>query len=448
MRILKVMAIVCTLLFVGAFAAQAQVEVAGIDGKGQALIYPYYNITQPAGLNFLRLVNTAEDQGVGVKVRLRRAKESAEVVDFYVCLSAKDEWSGWIAPVVDITGDVVGGRIVSGDSPNLPETPTYPDLAGLIPFQFNAGDQDVNLEGYVEVISVAAWDDLPAQRTVTSPDACRSFIERTASDYPGNVLIGDMHLINADRDADSLFAYNATALKDFASARIAEVSLESDSPPLLSSGSDGLAGVEAALVKETAHIMHTDVFSANGVPTPYTGQTDFVVLFPTKNLSFPSEAVAFKARKWDNAEHTELVVPFPSPVIVTPKPFKNELNYVRIGADVEDDPTAATIFENTDDVYWGNIESLLLDQALLDYIEVNYVRKGLISKADLDANVPAYTQGYIDLKFLSSAYDPLGIRSEPSAKPRPAIVLKLEKISDLAIPQCWTHALEAQYDLP
>jgi len=132
MRVFKIVVVAFMLLFMGTVTAQAQedgaqVSVAALDGKGQVLINPYYNINIATAMNYFRIVNTSDDQGVGVKVRLNRATDSEEVFDFYVCLSAKDEFSGWILPIVE-GGVIVGGEIVSADSPNAPETPTYPPI--------------------------------------------------------------------------------------------------------------------------------------------------------------------------------------------------------------------------------------------------------------------------------------------------------------------------------
>jgi hypothetical protein len=440
MRAFKIFVLAFMLLFIGSVAVQAQTEVSCLDGKGQALIYPYYNITNPAGANYLRVVNTAGDQGVGVKVRLRRASDSQECFNFYLCLSAKDEWSGWIIPVVDVDGNVVGGRVVSGDRPNDPETPSYPDLGGVIPPQFL---DPLCQEGYVEIISAVAWSEAPGSGPITSSALCQGVMEGAASTnfYPDNVLIGDMHLIDADRNADSLFAYNATALANFRDVRgtpVSGVSLAIDSPPTWNDAlPGGVADVDAALAKQTAHIMHTTLFRQNGVLAPYTGQTDFIVLFPTKRQSGFGD-VSFKAQKWDNAEHSEITLPFFSPEPAAPPTvFPRELNYVRIGADVEDDPTIATIFQNTDDIYWGNIELRLMDQALLDLIQRDFLRTGLITEADLVAVVPTTEHGYLDLTFLEEA--------------RPAIVLKFERITDFSLGDIVvsrTDALEAQYTLP
>jgi|GEM_PF-2642183 len=463
MRVFKIVVVAFMLLFMGTVTAQAQedgaqVSVAALDGKGQVLINPYYNINIATAMNYFRIVNTSDDQGVGVKVRLNRATDSEEVFDFYVCLSAKDEFSGWILPIVE-GGVIVGGEIVSADSPNAPETPTYPPIppattdcgtCGVIPYRFATGG-GFNLEGYMEIISVVAWPETPGVRTVGDSEQCRVVVEEGGANvsYPGNVLIGDMHLIDADYLSDSMFAYNSTALADFRAVGGPEIqgtTLFSDIPNL-TNADGGIEAVDAALAKEAAHIMHTTTFRQEGVDTGLFGQTDFIVLFPTMSDSADVTApIHFKPRKWDNAEHTEVCACFPSPEAAAPRPFPYELNYVRIGPD---DLGVLPLF-NTN-VYWGNMELALIDQNLLDYVQATYVDTGWITQAELAALVPGYEHGHLDITFLNGPYDvfsvnPIVAPVQPQA--RPAIVLRFEKVDDFQNLQSWTHALEAQYTLP
>jgi hypothetical protein len=415
----------------GAAVGHAQTEVSCVDGKGQVLINPYYNITNPLSANYIRIVNTSGSQGVGVKVRLRRATDSQECFNFYLCLSAQDMWSGWILP------NGTGGMVVSGDSPNPPETPTYPDLAGLIPPLFL---DPACQEGYVEIVSAVAWSEAPGAGTVSSSALCQAAVEGAGPDsfYPNNVLIGDMHLLDADRLTDSLFAYNSTALADFrpggpGTQPVQGVSLGIDSPPTYNDADGGVAAVDAALAKTAAHVINTSIFYDRGVALPFAAQTDFIVLFPTKSQSGFGN-VPFKGTKWDNAEHTEVELPFFSPEpAAPPTDFPYELNYVRIGPDGVD-----TIFQNTPNVYWGNFELLLMSQALLDLIQRDFIAPGLITDADLAAVVPAYANGHLYIDFLGESI--------------PAIVVKFQRITDASLgidlPRYLTNALEAQYDLP
>lgn len=480
MKVFKVIAVTLMLLLVGAVSAQA-VEVAK-DGRGQVLIFPYYNVNDPAGLamNYFRIVNTSPNQGVGVKVRLRESQTSKECLDFYVCLSAQDEWKAWIEPKLDNQGHLGGALIIDADF-NLFDvsqtgTPVYPDYRNPATIGIPEALGVACTEGYIEVISSVAWNDTPGQRTVADPEQCRAMVEGGAGNAPADALIGDLHLIQADgilpngvRAANGgLFAYNAVALADWTDRPIEGVRLDNLIPDL-SHGRGGVAAVNAALAKNMAYIMHTNAFlHTNAFPyqvprpaprdiLPYAGQTDFLVLFPTKHLSFTDPA-PFDIHKWDNNEHTSFPhINYSPPPNIIPRPFPWELNYVRIGHDgltdgvctqvpqprpegwkgkierIPYDLTAPAIFPNTM-VYWGNIEPVLYDQDWLDWINLTY---GVCGANQLQEVVkvynyaPAYPQGYVELLFNGTGGQ------------KAAVVVKLEKITDGL--QTWTHALEAQY---
>ena len=56
---------------------------------GDALINGYYNAR--GAFNFLRVVNTSS-LGVAAKIRFREGDDSNEILDFFICLSPKDQW--------------------------------------------------------------------------------------------------------------------------------------------------------------------------------------------------------------------------------------------------------------------------------------------------------------------------------------------------------------------
>src|SRR5512141_3256948 len=94
------------------FAALAGLGVLGVvdsaqavhinaDGLGQALIYPYYTARTTTGTNnyvtALSVVNTTSS-AKAVKVRFLEGKNSQEVLDFNLFLSAYDVWTAGIVP--------------------------------------------------------------------------------------------------------------------------------------------------------------------------------------------------------------------------------------------------------------------------------------------------------------------------------------------------------------
>jgi hypothetical protein len=439
MRVFKFMAVAFMLLFIGAATVHAQVEVS-CDGKGQALIYGYYNVrdAENDALNYLRIVNTSSTRGAAVIVTLREARTSRECLDFFVCLSPKDEWKAWIQPKINDAGVVNGVQVVNADNFNADPTPTAPPLDGLIPAE---GVGPECTEGYVTIISQSAWDEVPGQRTVATSEACAAQVESlvAGSGYPGNALIGDMHLFEADID-DALYAYNATALRNFrdpAQGAIQDARRGLDFPTL-GNADGGIAAVDAALSKEAAYIMHTLDYWHPNRGVVYRDDNDFIVLFPTKNQSFPGETVNFKGWKWDNNEHGEFDLGFFSPEPdVPPDPFDYELNYVTIGF-----PPRTPLFPTN--VLWGNFEPRLMDQGLLNLVRELFGPAGL-NQADVlaavDAATPTYINGFLDLIFMNDT------GSERQA--RPAIVLRFEAVMPVNDPmgRVWTHALEAQYRL-
>src|SRR5688572_6560925 len=64
------------------------------DGLGQALVYPYYTVNG-GNQTVLTVVNTA-DNVKAVKVRFLESRNSREVIDFNLYLSAFDVWTGTV----------------------------------------------------------------------------------------------------------------------------------------------------------------------------------------------------------------------------------------------------------------------------------------------------------------------------------------------------------------
>ena len=98
----------------GALGATGVAQAVSVnpDGLGQALIYPYYTVrTVPTGLvgsdaayNSLLSVVNSTASAKAVKVRFLEGKNSREVLDFNLYLSAKDVWTAAIIPTTDGAG--------------------------------------------------------------------------------------------------------------------------------------------------------------------------------------------------------------------------------------------------------------------------------------------------------------------------------------------------------
>src|SRR6266404_5308688 len=77
------------------------------NGLGQVLIYPYYTVNnQSIGKPFSSLLSVVNStaSAKAVKVRFLEGKNSVEVLDFNLYLSAKDVWTAAVIPTTDGAG--------------------------------------------------------------------------------------------------------------------------------------------------------------------------------------------------------------------------------------------------------------------------------------------------------------------------------------------------------
>ena len=277
-------------------------------GLGDALVYPYYNAR--GAWNFFRVVNTDTVNGVAAKVRFREGKNSNEILDFYICLSAGDQWSAW---VIDDGNSAHPATLVWYDN----DTPTFPDPDGVttddatdnmfkskdLRYGATGAASSVTAsdtkEGYMEIIANTSWADVPgAAKVVKTPIQCGKTVlnpaeyatlfptdpygpnsahefVRPALAEVNNVLAGDATIFNVA--AVGTYAYNATALGDFTNVGFSG-SLGLDSTPRLSDSQDGLPGVNFVLTK-------AQEFAPYEIESGLLGGTLIVNTFPTKMLS-------------------------------------------------------------------------------------------------------------------------------------------------------------------
>jgi len=85
----------------------AQAVSVNADGLGQALIYPYYTVRDAvvgSPYNSLLSVVNSTQSAKAVKVRFLEGKNSREVLDFNLYLSAKDVWTAAVIPTTEGAG--------------------------------------------------------------------------------------------------------------------------------------------------------------------------------------------------------------------------------------------------------------------------------------------------------------------------------------------------------
>lgn len=126
------------------YVGVAQAELAGNTQLGDLGLVPYYTVNDGYATG-MSIINTASVTQV-VKVRLRRAEDSMDALDFNVVLSPYDVYTGTIAKKGD---DIF---FVSND--NSCTAPEYPAGGFKMPFIYRDGAE----EGYVEIISMGSPD--------------------------------------------------------------------------------------------------------------------------------------------------------------------------------------------------------------------------------------------------------------------------------------------------
>ncbi len=283
----KVLFVTVLLMLIGsstAFAAQIDSLASGSEilapptyvfvnpgGAGDALIYGYYNVRGYE--NYFTVINTDTTEGARVRIRFREAATldddcngSYEVLDFDICLSPGDVWGGVI--YTDSNGYA---RLESWDIDTYVLTGTG---AGRFPEKYPSGLQfstnlgntaDQTREGYFEIIAQVGLTEVP------SGGNCGPNLIMNETDV-GNSLIGHNYMISPITGAT--FAYNATALGDFALGVIGPYGVASDQPNFSSDSEDGtITPVNYALTKR---------YLATVYDVEPGAKTSLIVTFPTK----------------------------------------------------------------------------------------------------------------------------------------------------------------------
>lgn len=288
-------------------------------GLGDVLIYGYYNVRDNNETIFT-VTNTAS-VGARVRIRFREAATqtatsstdpmvaegcdngSQEVLDFDICLSKNDMWTGQI--VSDSNG---AGRLFSTDIDTFVQTspagPSNPNPAVIFPTAYPSGAEfkfgsnntissitaDQTREGYFEVIAERQLSDQcggSGQPKCTcgdlldvEPDGVTAIpVDSLSSPNEGlgvgNVLMGHTYIVNLS--TSSTFAYAATALGDFNFNDITN-NLTFNRPNLKADNGDtpgSIGSVNYALTK-------SNLMSIYDVESQFNGKTQLIVNFPTK----------------------------------------------------------------------------------------------------------------------------------------------------------------------
>jgi hypothetical protein len=292
----------------GALAAAGTAQAVSVNsnGLGQVLIYPYYTVrTVPTGVagidaayNSLLSVVNSTASAKAVKVRFLEGKNSREVLDFNLYLSAKDVWTAAIIPTTD------GGGIFTADksctTPVVSSSSTSP--TAFVNYAYSGSNDDKagtsldrTREGYVEIIEMGdvVGTTAAAVTHVNGVPPCTPLAGASADTVPGTGgLFGSMTLINVLRGED--FGVDATALDGFSSIALwfapgdirPNLNFVNPKTSITVAGSNvyitDWASSSVLADPVSAVLMHNNVYNEFVLDASTKSQTDWIVTFPTK----------------------------------------------------------------------------------------------------------------------------------------------------------------------
>ncbi len=128
--------------YAGVVNAQATGALAAETKLGDLAIVPYYTVQEgyATGVNVINSSNRTQ----ALKIRLRRAEDSMDALDFNVVLSPNDMYTGFVAA----SGDDI--KFISND--NSCTAPAYPAGGFVMPSIYREGAET----GYIEILSMGS----------------------------------------------------------------------------------------------------------------------------------------------------------------------------------------------------------------------------------------------------------------------------------------------------
>ncbi len=289
-------------------------------GLGDVLLYGYYNVRTTD--QFFTITNTSQATGARVRIRFREAATiasqcngSQEVLDFDICLSKGDMWTGRLSKgsngaallsspdtdtFVQTSGDasdasnVTGTRVIFSK-----EFGTFPNG---VSFKFGDANTvtditaDQTLEGYFEVIAERAMRDCTASEIANGTCSCGKVMDLQGEDV-GNVLMGHTMILNLG-NGDS-YQYVATALADFVIGDIT-AGIQSAAPDLTSC--DDCLLVTPAITPINFILTKSNFEGIYDLEPGQGAQTTWVVTFPTKWITHDEDGAGTGPKCVDNTE--------------------------------------------------------------------------------------------------------------------------------------------------
>jgi hypothetical protein len=299
-------------------AGTASAVTLNVDGLGNVLLYPYYTVRETSAgnayISLLSVVNSTSS-AKAVKVRFLEGKNSREVLDFNLYLSAKDVWVAGVVATSDGAGVFTPDK--SCTDPEVSADPANPSRFVNFAYVGSADDPanddlDRTREGYLEIIEMGTmYGDDPdggayyATHVSGVPRGCANLragggaLAQAYTIDPSGGLFGSMTLINVGTGMD--FAYDATALSQFSNsalwfppgdirpnlAQAAPISVTIDASPQFNPAAyvtawPGVTDVDAV----SAVLMHDYIYNEFVLDVDTKSGTDWVVTMPTKTFYY------------------------------------------------------------------------------------------------------------------------------------------------------------------
>jgi len=289
----------------------AQAVSVNPDGLGQALIYPYYTVREQvtgAPFNSLLSVVNSTASAKAVKVRFLEGKNSREVLDFNLYLSAKDVWTVAIIPTTN------GGGIFTADKSCT--TPTVSSSAST-PTEFvnfaytgssaDGGDTslDRTREGYVEIIEMGNVTGATAAAVThasgvpsCSPlsGASADTVAGTGGLFGGITLVDVLQGEDITADAVALDGFSQTSLWAAAGSILPNLQSVNPKTSVVTNSSttyvtDWSGPNFFTIDPVSAVLMHNNVYNEFVLDAATKSGTDWVVTMPTKFAYYSGTAV-------------------------------------------------------------------------------------------------------------------------------------------------------------
>jgi hypothetical protein len=284
------------------------------DGLGQVLIYPYYTVrtktsalfSNPTFNSLLSVVNSTAS-GKAVKVRFLEGKNSREVLDFNLYLSAKDVWTAAVLPTASGAGLVTFDKSCTTPAvSNNAASPTPFVNYAYTGAQADGADAslDRTREGYVEIIEMGdvTGSTLTGITHVNGVPPCTNIPIAITDATVSNIVLGSgglfgtMTVINVNASAEG--GYDAVALEAFRTVAPAiwappgsiqpnlqqqlDASATGHQAETYQGGAVVLSGWTLGEDAVSAALMHDNVMNEYVLDAATKSGTDWVLTYPTK----------------------------------------------------------------------------------------------------------------------------------------------------------------------